>query len=535
MFLSSTPATAGSFFNRSKERASIRQAMAHLEAGAPRWLCLVGPRKVGKTSLLLEVAREAKATSTTRQGICFVVADVLDTMPVSFEFFRSLALQVLDALMSNETGSSLRALARDPVTYRSALSGASSFATLPAELRSFLLELPVLPGSAANFVRTCLDLPEQLANLLGRRLVVAIDEFQELASLASVRKALDPLPLMRSVWQRHQHVSYVVSGSARSLLVELATSEHSPFFQHFTLMDVGSFSEEDSVELLVQASADRGPITEELARQVFRTVGGHPFYLQIIGEAMTETADGTPNERTLKESLQHEIFSRTGRLALYFANEYQRLVGRATTLAATLDCLSQGPKRLTDVAQAIGAPTGATLNYLERLGDAVLRTEQGLHTLADPVFGLWLRWRQPGGSVLPMTLVGDEGERAAAAFLSTLGFELVYQSRGSRGAFDLLATRGSAQLGVQVKRKSLPLRFSKSEWSRMEADADRYGWLWAVAAVDASGHVSLLDPKLAKRSTGVTLDERAALDNVLRWLDLGATRPPDKSRRPRTR
>ena len=38
-----------------------------------------------------------------------------------------------------------------------------------------------------------------------------------------------------------------------------------------------------------------------------------------------------------------------------------------------------------------------------------------------------------------MTIVGDEAEQAVAAFLAGLGFDLVYQSRASRGAFDLLA------------------------------------------------------------------------------------------------
>ena len=534
MFSASVPVTDQGFFGRVQERQRLRQTIAQLEAGRPRWLCLVGPRKIGKTSLLLEVAREIAAAGNKAGAVGIVVVDVLDTMPVSAEFFRTLALQTLDVAWSAETGTSLRALARDPAAYRAALSGAQAFAKLPAELRSFLLELPLLPGGDAGFVRACVELPEQLAALFGRHFVVAIDEFQELAGLASVRKGSDPLPLMRSVWQRHKRVGYIVSGSARSMLVELATSEHSPFFQHFAMMDVGPFTEEDSIDLLVRASADRGPIAPDLARQIFHAIGGHPFYLQVMGEAMCEKAGGAPDERTLKESLQQELFSRTGRLALYFANEYQRLVGRATTLAATLDGLAQGPRRLTDVAQAIGAPTGATLNYLERLGDAVVRTKAGLHALADPVFGLWLGWRRPGGTVLPMTLVGSEGERAVAEHLARLGFELVYQSRGSRGAFDLLATRGSAQLGVQVKCKTLPLRFGKGEWDRMEADARRYGWRWAVAAVAPDGGVSLLDPALGKRGAAVTLDARARIENSLAWLDGADPQSAKKGSRSRT-
>jgi hypothetical protein len=56
--------------------------------------------------------------------------------------------------------------------------------------------------------------------------------------------------------------------------------------------------------------------------------------------------------------------------------------------------------------------------------------------------------------------------------------------------------------GVQVKCKALPLRFGKGEWDRMEADAGRYGWFWAVAAADSEGRLTLLDPTRAIQGTG---------------------------------
>lgn len=59
-----------------------------------------------------------------------------------------------------------------------------------------------------------------------------------------------------------------------------------------------------------------------------------------------------------------------------------------------------------------------------------------------------------------MSVVGNEAEIAVARDLSELGFDLVYQSRTSRGAFDLLAIRGSEQVGIQVKRSARPLRLT---------------------------------------------------------------------------
>jgi hypothetical protein len=206
-------------------------------------------------------------------------------------------------------------------------------------------------------------------------------------------------------------------------------------------------------------------------------------------------------------------------LSLYFENELERLVGRSTNLLAVLESLAGGPKRLGEIARSIGAPPGQARGYITRLGDAVQRRADGSYELDDATFGLWLRWRRPGGSVVPMTVLGDDAERAVASHLARCGFELIYQSRASRGAFDLLATRGAHQLGIQVKLAALPVRFPRTAWIRMEADGERFGWRWVVAAVSPDDGVTLLDPARATRGKAVSLDRRAAIDNIVAWVD----------------
>lgn len=176
------------------------------------------------------------------------------------------------------------------------------------------------------------------------------------------------------------------------------------------------------------------------------------------------------------------------------------------------------------MARAINAVPAAASGYLQRLGEAVVRDEEGVWSVTDPLFRSWLEWRQPGGTVVPMRLLGDEAELAVAERLAHLGFELVYQSRGSRGAFDLIATRGAGVLAVQVKRSALPLHFTKEAWERMSADGERYAWKWTVAQVDSKGDVRLLDPAKVRRSRGFVLDERAALERPLTWFDARPTK-----------
>ena len=159
--------------------------------------------------------------------------------------------------------------------------------------------------------------------------------------------------------------------------------------------------------------------------------------------------------------------------------------------------------------------------YLATLLLSNLANDDGTYRLADATFGLWLRWRSPGGTVVPTTVIGDEAEQEVARHLAGYGFELVYQARASRGAFDLLAIRGAWQLGIQVKRSSLPLRFDRIVWDRMEAEAIRLGWRWVVAAVPPEGRQApvFLAPEGARRGREVRLPEGAVITNLLAWLE----------------
>ncbi len=510
MFRSSAPVTATSFHDRTHALREVLDAFDALRRGTPRWLAIVGPRKVGKTSLLLEAARRAPS------GLDVAVLDVFERTPLDLEVFRLLVARALDALLAEEAGGSLARRLHVPEEFRARLHHVRALTRAKPALRADLDRIPDEPATP-DAVRRWLQLPEDLCRALDRHLVIAIDEVQELAQVT--RGGFEPFPVMRAVWQHHERVAYVLSGSEPTVLRTLVTARHSPFFQHFHLFELGAFEPADAIALLVDEAPPDRPIARDVARRIVEVIGGHPFYLQMAGEALTKE-DPPYDDAAVKAAIQNLVFSRTGRLGLYFQNEYARLVGNAATLAATLRAVAAlQPARLTDVARATHASTASTARYLERLGDAITRDDDGKYHVTDPLFGTWLKWRSPGGTVVPMTILGDEAERAVAAHLAALGFDLVYQSRGSRGAFDLLALRGPDQLGLQVKRSPLPLRFSKTEWKRMDADAKRWGWRWAIASVDPDGTLRMLDPTLARRGRELRLGPEAEIENLLTWLD----------------
>ena len=510
MFRTSTPVTDAAFHDRAVELTQLRQRVSDLRAGAPRWLAVLGVRRVGKTSLLLELVRRNR-----HRDVRFVVLDCFEDQPLGFDIFRRLALRTVDAFFGRELGVSLEELASRPDEYRATLPEARAFAKLDRALRADLLSLCVAPADART-AGLALGLGERLAVATKQYCVVAWDEFQELAKLPAARGGV--LSLARAIWQRHQRTTYIICGSERGLLRQLVTSEKSPFFQHFDFMELGPMSPDDAQALLQKSGPPGRAIPAAVAKQAVTILGGNPFYLQLFGEVLT--AGEPPYDTGLVRQVYSELlFTRTGRLSLYFAREFDRLVGSAATLAATLEALADGPLRTMEIARRTGASSGAAVRYLERLGDAVVRSGDQRWSLVDPVFGMWLRWRQPGGAVVPMTVIGDEAELEIARRLSALGFELVYQSRASRGAFDLLGVRAGVQVGLQVKRAALPLRFSKSAWARLHSDARRLGWRWLVAVVTPAAEVWFFDPGRARVGAAVTFTEALALDNVLQWLE----------------
>lgn len=507
MFQTNHPVTGSGFHDRDAELAQLGVFIEAVRAGSPRWLAIIGPRKVGKTSLILELSRRSP-------DIDLIMMDTLEATPPSEETFRTCALRAVDAVLGDELESSLEVLAATRGDLDGALHASPTFLALRPPIKAVIRAL-ASPKLTPDLLRVFLDLPERLAEALDRRIVVAIDEFQELAAGAHGR---DLLKMVRAAWQRHSRVGYIVSGSGRTLLEDMITREHSPFFQHFGLMYIEPFRPPQAVAMLVEESRPERPIPRALAERTVAVLGGHPFYLQLVGEALIA---GAPpyDAASLKAALQTVLFSATGRLALYLQLAFGRAVGRSAYLAVTLEALADGPARVTDVAARIRAGTGDTVRYLERLGDLVRRRDDGTYAIDDPVFALWVRWRRPGGTVVPMTVIGDDAEREVAIQLANLGFELVYQSRASRGAFDLLAIRGAVQLAIQVKRSALPVAFKLAEWQRMSADATRLGWRWTIAAVDPGGAIRFLDPAKARRAKQVRLGEAATIENLAAWLD----------------
>src|SRR5688572_26667516 len=114
MFQTSTPAIAAAFFDRSAELRRLDELV--LRRRTPEWLAIIGPRKVGKTSLILEWERRI-----ADPALAAVIVDVMEVAPLSLEFFRTYALRVVDRVLGAESGIGLAETAGRAAEFRAAL------------------------------------------------------------------------------------------------------------------------------------------------------------------------------------------------------------------------------------------------------------------------------------------------------------------------------------------------------------------------------------------------------------------------------
>src|SRR5207248_5059719 len=97
-----------------------------------------------------------------------------------------------------------------------------------------------LPQDQDRAIEQLLSIPEQFAQERKRRVVVMLDEFQEIVTLDAALPAV-----LRSVIQAQKQVSYVFLGSRRHLLTEVFTGRNEPLYRSARPLSLGPIQAAD--------------------------------------------------------------------------------------------------------------------------------------------------------------------------------------------------------------------------------------------------------------------------------------------------
>jgi len=193
----------------------MRQAAARLLDG--EHLLIAGPRRIGKTSVILEVLRRAR-----RRGALTAYVDCLGATDLR-GLGERLAASLLASAEGRETAfEDARAIARG-------LRGAARLSPGSLELALGV----VRETSAQRALDAALDLPRALASRTGKRVIVAFDEFQ-----AAGRLGPRVFDLMRARFQSQRGVAYAFLGSEEGILEELFGQKGRPLYRFAVAHDL---------------------------------------------------------------------------------------------------------------------------------------------------------------------------------------------------------------------------------------------------------------------------------------------------------
>ena len=182
---------------------------------------LVGPRRIGKTSVAREIGRRLAA-----KGCYTAYVDLF--MATSMETFATILSQ---AVLENRVGLANRAIETWPE-----LKEWTQRLTLAGRLGGLDLELAQsasLP-SPDDMVTRALSLPDQLAERDQRRFIIVIDEVQELEHLGGT----PAFKRLRAVLQQQRYTTYLFLGSQSSVVSALFADRRQALYRFALLLDL---------------------------------------------------------------------------------------------------------------------------------------------------------------------------------------------------------------------------------------------------------------------------------------------------------
>ena len=242
---------------------------------------LMSPRRLGKTSLVKHVCNKLDD-----KDIITVYLDIFGCKS-EYDFYNKLATEVL-----KQTASKHELWFEEAKEFLYRLTPKISFSPEPNS--DFSISLGITPKT--HTPEEVLQMAETIAIKRKKRIVICIDEFQQIGEMANSKQIQARL---RTVWQHQKHVSYCLFGSKHHLMSTIFLHRSMPFFQFGDTISLNKIATEDWVEYIVSHFADgKRTISRELAEEICKFTENYSAYVQQLawlvftlkeeGETVTE-------------------------------------------------------------------------------------------------------------------------------------------------------------------------------------------------------------------------------------------------------
>lgn len=248
---------------------------------------LISPRRMGKTSLVRKVAGMIDVPD-----IKVVYMDIYKCR-TEYEFYEKFASSIIRA-----TASKMEKMIETAKEFLMSVTPQISYSPEPNS--DFAISLGINPRS--NTPEEILNLPERIAEKKGIRLVVCVDEFQQIGEMPD---SLTVQKTIRSVWQHHRHTSYCLFGSKQHLMSQLFYSRKMPFYQFGDMFFLKRIPTEKWVPFLIERFQHAGKqISDELAGRICSTVDNYSAYVQQLAWNVLAVSNDEVTQQSVEKGLE---------------------------------------------------------------------------------------------------------------------------------------------------------------------------------------------------------------------------------------
>ena len=359
------------FIGRKEE---IRRLKMNFEEGINT--ILISPRRWGKTSLVKKVCEVVD-----RKKVIPVFVDIFKCK-TEYEFYNALAEAVL-----KQTASKAELWMDNARDFIARLSPKVSFSPEPNS--EFALSLGISPKTHAP--EEILSLAEEIAKKKQKRIVVCIDEFQQIGEMAdsvSIQKRL------RSVWQHQRLTSYCLFGSKKHTMMNVFQKRNMPLYQFGDFKFLDKIPTETWVEYIVQHFKDRQrTISMEQAAKICQLVDNYSSYVQQLSWLVFSLID--EGQVVTDEHLKQGVKDLLNSQEQLFMQQIEPLTAYQMNF---LRCILSGHHDdfgETAVREEfqLGSVSNITRLKTALVDKDIVEMSGKRYYITDPVFALWFRSR----------------------------------------------------------------------------------------------------------------------------------------------
>ena len=335
---------------------------------------LMSPRRLGKTSLVKHVCNKLDD-----KDIITVYLDIFGCKS-EYDFYNKLATEVL-----KQTASKHELWFEEAKEFLYRLTPKISFSPEPNS--DFSISLGITPKT--HTPEEVLQMAETIAIKRKKRIVICIDEFQQIGEMANGKQIQARL---RTVWQHQKHVSYCLFGSKHHLMSSIFLHRSMPFFQFGDTISLNKIATEDWVEYIVSHFADgKRTISHALAEEICKFTENYSAYVQQLAWLVfTLKEEGeTVTEDDVRQA-KNDLLATNDILFMQMIeplSEFQLNFLRAIALGIKKDF------GLSEVREEYNLGSYSNITRLKTAlleRDLIEKQNTGL-VITDPIFAKWLK------------------------------------------------------------------------------------------------------------------------------------------------